>query len=123
MTENQAEQEGLTFTGIYARSKDEVKERIAKERKEHPKARLVLVTVPDSKLSRGGRGTGYAAYGDEVYQAYQTLKEARRYVDGTAAALKYLKDEYDKQVKEAEARCELWKKQGAEAEAILNRGK
>lgn len=60
MNARQAEEKGYSFTGIYGRDKDEVKARGEVIKKAGNKT--VLVTVPDSKYSRGGRGTGYSIY-------------------------------------------------------------
>jgi hypothetical protein len=60
MNEKQAEARGYSFTGIYSHDKEEVKSRIAEERKKGNKA--LLVNVPPSKYSRGHHGMGYSAY-------------------------------------------------------------
>jgi len=75
MNERQAESEGLQFTGIYSRNKEEARARLDQERASHPGAKLKLVTVPDSKLSRGGGGKGWSIYADRVYFLQERLKD------------------------------------------------
>ena len=102
MNERKAREEGLSFTGIYSHDKNEVKERIVKERKERPKARIVLATVPPDKLSRGHHGTGYSAYADEVYFAYENMKSFENYSASYNASIKRIEDEYKEKVLLAE---------------------
>jgi hypothetical protein len=103
MTEQQATSEGLNFTGIYSFNKDEVKTRIAGLRKEFPKARIVLVNVPHSKLSRSGPGMGCSAYADNVYRAYDTIKSAGDVQASYIARVKYIQDNAAKELADAEA--------------------
>lgn len=60
MNKLQAEKAGYVFHGAYGRYKDEIKERAKKLRALGNKA--IVVTVPDSKYSRGPRGCGYSVY-------------------------------------------------------------
>jgi hypothetical protein len=87
MTEKQAREEGLHFTGIYSSYKDEVKTRIADIRKKYVSARIVLVNVPHSKLSRSGPGMGYSAYACPKYRAYQMLEQLGNIEEVHAKAL------------------------------------
>jgi len=119
MTEKEARRQGLETTGIYYRNKEETKKRILEERKKCPQARIVLVTVPDSPLSRGGRGTGYAAYGDEVYRAYSLLEHANQFITAHPRYLQSLKREYDAKVEDEVGKCEEWKKIAVKAEATI----
>lgn len=119
MNEKQARAEGLSSTGIYARSKDEVRKQIKQKRIERPKAHIVLVTIPDNPLSRGTIGVGYSAYADEYYQAYNTLDRAKPWIDGHLAHLQRLKEDYEKLVQEAIDNVGHWKEKAAAAEAIL----
>ena len=104
MNERQAQQEGLNFTGIYSFNKDEVKNRITDIRREFPKARIVLVNVPHSKLSRSGPGMGYSAYADEVYRAYETIKSAGDVQADHASRVKYIQDKVAKELADEETR-------------------
>lgn len=72
MTEKQAIEQGLHFTGMYSSNKDETKSKIEEARKKYPLARIVLVNTPYT--SRSGKGTGYSAYACNKYSAYQTLE-------------------------------------------------
>lgn len=60
MDERQAREKGYGYTGIYGRDKDVIKERAEQEKAKGNK--VIVVTVPDSKLSRGGGGDGYSVY-------------------------------------------------------------
>lgn len=66
MTEKQAIEQGLHFTGIYSSNKDEVKSNIEEARKKYPLAKIVLV-------NRSPRN-GYSAYACNKYSAYKTLE-------------------------------------------------
>lgn len=70
MTEKQAIEQGLHFTGMYSSNKDETKSKIEEERKKYPLARIVLVNTPYTSRS----GKGYSAYACNKYSAYQTLE-------------------------------------------------
>ena len=119
MNERKAREEGLSFTGIYSHDKEEVKERISKERKERPKARIILVTVPPNKLSRGHHGTGYSAYADEVYFAYENMKAFKNYSESYNASIKRIEDEYKEKILLAEKTYAKNKAKFEEAKAIV----
>lgn len=76
MTELQARQKGLTFTGCYGRDKSIIEERLAKEKLEKPLAKIVIVKIPTNKLSIGYRAgdCGWSLYADIKYYAYKTLE-------------------------------------------------
>lgn len=95
MNEIQANQEGLNFTGIYSSNKEEVKARIAQERLLYPKARLVIVNSPHSKLSRSGPGMGYSVYADSIYRAYQTIEESKKVIQNYASSLDFYKKKFE----------------------------
>lgn len=82
MKEREAEQQGLSFTGIYSSDKEVVKARIAQLREEHPDARIILVRVPHNKLSRGHGNGGYSAYADRVYFLQKQIRELGKKIDG-----------------------------------------
>jgi hypothetical protein len=65
MNEQQARQSGYSFTGVYTRDRGEVGIRRDALTKEGYKA--VIVTVPDSPLSRGPKGTGWSVYAERKY--------------------------------------------------------
>jgi len=103
MTEKNARQEDLSFTGIYSFYKEEVKARIKEERKERPKARIVLVWSPASKLSRGYSSGGWSAYADEKYSAYSTLERTSKVIDSYDNRVISIKNEYAKKIADAKA--------------------
>jgi len=119
MNEHQARQEGLEFTGIYNFSKEETKAKIAKERKEKPKARIVLVRVPHDKLSRGGAGCGYAAYADKYYRAYDNLENAKRHLENYPKALRDMISRHEGERKSLENHCQNYIQSTEKAKAIL----
>ena len=102
MNKREAEKQGLNFTGIYSFSKEEVKERIAKVRKDKPKARIVMIWEPSSKLSRGSHSGGWSAYADEKYRAYEQIENAQKIIGTHESSLVSLRIEYEKQVEDEE---------------------
>jgi len=67
-----------------------------------PKARIVLVNVPYSKLNRGGPGMGYSAYADKIYSEYKTIESVKPRIERHQEALDALKEEYETKVKAVE---------------------
>lgn len=122
MTEQEATAQGLHFTGIYNRFKEDTKERIAKERIARPKARIVLVRVPDSKLSRGysAGACGWSAYADEKWSAYERLADLGDVEAKHAARLKKIQDDYATYLQAEENRYKTEQAEKIEAENILN---
>lgn len=104
MNEQQAHAQGLHFTGIYSSDKEEVKTRIANDRKKYSKARIVLVNVPHSKLSRSGPGMGYSAYADDIYSAYDLIEHAGDVHQDHADRMAAIEAEYKKKLAEEETR-------------------
>lgn len=99
MNRKQAEAQGLRFTGIYSQDKEYVKGRIANERIERLKARIILVTIPDSKYSRGGGGTGYSAYADKVYFAYDTVVKCHNILNAHKSCIAAITLDYGNAIK------------------------
>jgi hypothetical protein len=75
-----AREKGYSFTGIYERSMDPVKVRAAELRKQGFKC--VVVTEPDSKLSRGPKGVGYSVYAEQKYFVVKDLKTQKNKLEG-----------------------------------------
>jgi len=73
MNEKQAQQKGYSFTGDYERDKEELKERANEYKKQGYK--VVICTVPDSPLSRGGVGVGYSIHAEEKYFIDREVKK------------------------------------------------
>lgn len=121
MTEREAEQQGLSFTGIYSSNKEEVKTRIAKERKEKPKARIVLVRVPHNPLSRSycRGGCGWSAYACPKYRAYDRLEEFSKRMENHPSYVLQVLEKHDKERRELEANFREYAKIVVEAEGIL----
>jgi hypothetical protein len=120
MNERQAQEQGLHFTGHYSSDKDEVKRCIAEDRVKYPKARIVLVNVPHSKLSRSGPGMGYSAYADDKYSAYRTLERLGNVDQNHNVRLLQLKVAYEKRLEEENARYDREINNACEARATLN---
>jgi len=121
MNENKARELGLSFTGLYSSDKKEFDKSFVKYKLAHPKARIVKVWTPTSKLSRGwcaGAG-GWSAYADEKYFAYGIKAEAERVINDHDAVLERLKKEYDKQVVLQNEKFKTAKKKFEDAESVL----
>ena len=101
MRENQAEQKGYKFTGAYGRDKDVIKERAKKEFKEKG-YRVVVCDVPDSKLSRGGRGTGYSIYAEQKYFIDQEIESINKILSHVDSRKQLALDEYNRKISEIE---------------------
>jgi len=106
MNERQAIESGLHFTGVYSKDREEVKVRMSELRSKRPGAKICLVNVPHSKLSRSGPGMGYAIYGDSVFSDYEVIETNCNYENEFNDAFAYYKSECDKKVEEARKRCE-----------------
>jgi hypothetical protein len=74
MTKNNAISQGLNFTGVYDRFKDEVNKRLVDLRKRYPDCKFYFVSEPDDKLSRGGGGIGYSIYADKRFFAHEQIQ-------------------------------------------------
>lgn len=102
MNKKNAKEQDLRFTGIFSHDKEEVKDRIKKERKEKPGSRIMLVTEPPNRLSRGHHGNGYSAYADEVYFAHERLRTLRHYAERFTKTRKKIREECDAKIEQAE---------------------
>jgi hypothetical protein len=76
MNERQANEKGYSYTGIYARYKNEVQVRLDKIRSNGYRA--VMVTVPDSPYSRGVIGVGYSVYAERKYFTDKERQELQK---------------------------------------------
>ena len=92
---------GLRYTGIYNSFRDTTKERIALERKEKPRSRIVMVT--EHSMTRGGRRTGYSAYADDLYFAYNIVKDHKNYEEKYKERKASLEAKYKKDLEELNA--------------------
>ncbi len=104
MTEQQAKERGLQFTGIYVRSfkKDEATGRANKINKSGYKA--AVVRVPDSKLSRdGGGGHGYSVYAEEKYFKDLDAEDMRKSLTYIPQRLETVARKYEQDVAEIKA--------------------
>ena len=82
--ESQLLKDGYSFTGIYERSKKIVKERAIQKRKDGYFA--VVVTIPDSKYSRGYVGVGYSVYAKPTEKKIAEMEaEEKAKIDKTLA--------------------------------------
>ena len=92
MTEQQAREKGYSYTGAYERFKDELNDDIQRLKKQGYKC--AIVTVPDSKLSRGPISCGYSIYAEQRYfndKRIADLKQRLGWIEGqkTRALEKY----------------------------------
>lgn len=92
MNEITARQNGLSYTGIYSRDKDEAKVRLGEIRKQGYKAQLV--TVKDSPYSRSACiGQGYSVYVEARYFRDQQAVNYRRSLANFPTEVQRLQDE------------------------------
>lgn len=121
MTEERAKQEGLHFTGMYNRDKEKTKAEIDDARKRYPKARIMLVREPDSKLSRSYTpgACGWSAYADSVYSAYKTVEASTNVIDNYQHCYNYFKQQFDEQVKKLNEELEAAKAKLTKANETL----
>lgn len=121
MTEERAKLEGLHFTGMYNRDKEKTKAEIDDARKQYPKARIVLVREPDSKLSRGYTpgACGWSAYADNVYSSYKTVESSNNVIGNYQHRYNYYKQQFDEQVKKLDEELEAAKGKLAKANETL----
>jgi len=100
MREKQAEQKGYSFIGDYGRDKEKIKER-AKEYKAKG-YKVVVCDVPDSPLSRGGRGTGYSIYAEQKYFVDQEIERLQKLLSHIDSRKQDALNEYNKKIAEIE---------------------
>jgi len=98
MNERQARDKGYIFTGAYKRSREELAPRVAELKTAGYKA--VIVTVPDSPLSRGGVGTGYSIYAEQRYFKDLEREEVLRRLRAIPARTRRAMEEYKKDITE-----------------------
>lgn len=116
---NQAMSEGLQYTGITSSDKEEVKERIKKERAEKKGARIILVT--ERCRGRIYDTSMYSAYADKVYFAYDTVKKLADHESRHDADLMKIEKEYADNVMAAKERYEKRVERYENALAILEK--
>ena len=105
MKESQARAEGLDFTGIYSRYKEEVKVKAAEIRKAGYRA--VVCTIPPNPYSRGHYGNGYSCYVEPKYGKDRRAAELRIRLSGHDARVENIKAEHAKALAEALQKEEL----------------
>lgn len=98
MNEKQAAGKGYSFTGTYSFDKEEVKEAAKLIRTAGYKA--ITVTVPFSKLSRGGGGEGYSVYAERRYFTDRMIERCKNSLAGIASRLSRAKEDYKEAVSE-----------------------
>ena len=123
MTKKQAQEQGLHFTGIYNRDKEETQKRIAEARIKYPKARIVLVPERANPLSRGQNTgiVGYSAYADYIYSAYEQVHNASKIIDSYQTNYDFYKKQFDEKIKELDERKLAAETRLNEANEILNK--
>jgi DNA repair exonuclease SbcCD ATPase subunit len=100
MKEREAEQKGYRFTGSYERSKEEIKERAEEYKKEGYK--VIICTVPDSPLSRGGVGTGYSIYAEPKYFIDKEIKDINNRLSRIDKRKQDALEKYNKEIEDIE---------------------
>jgi hypothetical protein len=122
MNRQNAEAEGLSFTGLYSSNKEEYKARLVDMKAARPKARFVTVWSPTSKLSRSycAGGGGWSAYADAKYFAYSVREDSLGVINRHEPLLLKLKQDYDKAVAEAMSQLTYAQEKLKTAEATIN---
>jgi len=100
MTEKQAREKGYSFTGNYERSKETIKEQAEEYKKEGYK--VVICTVPDSPLSRGGAGTGYSIYAEPKYFIDKEIKDINNRLSRIDKRKQDALEKYNKEIEDIE---------------------
>ena len=100
MTENQAMQKGYNFTGNYERDKETIKEIATEYKKKGYK--VVVCTVPDSKLSRGPKGTGYSIYAEPKYFTDREKERLQKLLSHIDSRKQSALEEYNRKITEIE---------------------
>lgn len=93
MTEKNARDRGLEFTGVYGRDQDEVRNRAETMKRNGYK--VMVVRVPDSPYSRGIIGVGYSVYAEKKYFNDQQAASDRKFIEGAAVRYAHMKQEYE----------------------------
>jgi len=123
MNEKEAVEKGLQFTGCYNFFKEVVRLRIEEDKKKYPNAKIYLVPVKGSKLSRGGAKDGYSAYACPKYFAYKMIESLGGSADVYGRFEKNIdqaKKIYDESVKKATENFEKEKEALQNAIKMIN---
>jgi len=104
MTERQADQKNLAFTGDYERTHEKIDDRLATLRKDYPQCKFYKVTVPDSPLSRGIVSRGYSIYASRLYSVIKSIKQLQNTLSLRAERMTAIEEEYNTKLSEEIAR-------------------
>jgi hypothetical protein len=107
MREQQAEKEGLHFTGSYSHNKEEQKADAEKLRKQGYRA--IVCNVPSNPLSRGNNGMGYSVYAEKKYFNDKRLATLQSQFSREVLLAKYNQDMKEFQAKEESLLVEIAK--------------
>jgi len=106
MIKEQAEMEGLLFTGVYENSynKEKVKKRASEFRKQGYRA--VVVSEKANKYARGQNTgiVGYSVYIEQKYFEDERKKKLRFELEGIPGKKEHLLEKYKKELEELEKR-------------------
>jgi predicted xylose isomerase-like sugar epimerase len=91
---------GYQFTGMYKRDKEEVQAEVRELKKQGYKA--VVVTEPDSPLSRGPKGTGYSVFAEQKYLRVKELQDNEKRMSYIGERKRMALDEYQRTLREIE---------------------
>ena len=108
MKEKQAEQKGYSFTGSYERDKETIKEKAKEYKKQGYK--VVICDVPDSKLSRGGRGMGYSIYAEPKYFIDREIESIKTRLEQVDTIKQLALDDYNKKIAKIDNEKEIMEK-------------
>lgn len=101
MYRKQAEEKGYSSTGYYNR----IKERLQEDLNNNFKSKgykAIIVTIPDSKLSRGPIGTGYSIFAEEKYFTDREKEDLINKLNRIPGEKEYYFQEYQKEIRKIE---------------------
>jgi len=104
MTERQAREKNLEFTGCYERTHERIDENLERLRKEYPKCKFYKVTVPDNPLSRGIVSRGYSIYASRLYSVMKSIKQLQNATSFHDQRIEAIEEEYHNKLAEENAR-------------------
>jgi hypothetical protein len=103
MNKTTAEQRGLRFTGIYERFNDEKLQNRLKSEFRDKGYKAFIVTIPDSKYSRGPIGRGYSIYAEPKYFQDRTAEDMKRRIQAHPGVIQAMRLQLEKEIAILEA--------------------
>lgn len=116
MNEKQAIGKGFEYTGDYERSMELIKNR----QLEYKGYKTVIVTIPDSPLSRGFIGKGYSIFAEKKYFIDKEKNELKEKLSRLKGRREWAIEKYEQEVKEINDDMDKWIKRLVELESNVS---